>query len=386
MKGANFAWRSRETVISAGELCDILAVRIGLERAPLIEPKREIDNGKDRSLLKGSYLFAMMMSSFSVRRLLLLLAAAFLTLMRSIQGQEILGDNFDTDSNVAWTEDYVIGHGQLARTNRHLEYRVSSPDRINGDEAYRPWAQSQPTYATSWEVVADVHNAATPSALNQLATFGIEVFDSNNTGNYAYVELYASRLNSSSLRRGFKADLALDETELGENTPVGDTGHLGITDGAVRLAFDSRTKVLTAWFDRDGNSNGYRWERLASFGIAGGGGSTTNANWGLTESDTLSVTLYGYSQGMAVGSGQIYGDDFFMQTAATDRPTLGVRSVPGGVQLRWLASAIGYQLQISTMLAPVSWIFATQIPIRVNGTNVVEVPLESPTQFYRLTK
>ena len=52
-EGANFSWRSRETVGSAGELCDILAIRIGLERAPLIEPKRGIDNAKDRSLLKG---------------------------------------------------------------------------------------------------------------------------------------------------------------------------------------------------------------------------------------------------------------------------------------------------------------------------------------------
>ncbi|MSU36095.1 MAG: hypothetical protein EXS36_13530 [Pedosphaera sp.] len=283
-----------------------------------------------------------------------------------------------------------MGHGQLARINRCLEYRVSRPDLINGDEAYLPWGLNQPAYSTDWEVAVDVHNAAIPTTLGQVATFGIEVFDPNNTGNYCYVELYASRLLAPSLRRGFKADLALNETELGENTALGDTGNLGLMDSSVRMTFDSGTKVLTAWFDRDGRGNGDQWERLASFGVAGGGGSTTNANWGMTESDAFNLTLYGYSLGMSVGNGQIYGDNFFVQTAGTDRPTLSVSGDNSGVtrsvQLRWPASAIGYQLETSTALSPVSWTHAMQIPTRVNGTNVVEAPIDSQVQFFRLRK
>lgn len=328
----------------------------------------------------------MMKVSMSLRGLPLLVAAAIGMLEVSVRAQLIGSDNFDSDSNAAWLEDYLVGRGQLARIDRHLEYRVSRPDLINGDEAYRPWGLNQPAYSTDWEVVVDVHNAATPSALDQLATFGIEVYDPNNTGNYCYVELYASRPAAASLRRGFKADLALNETELGENTVLGDTGNLGLTDGCVRLTFDSGTKVLTAWFDRDGSANGDQWERLASFGIAGGGGSTTNTNWGLTESDAFNVTLYGYSLGMAVGNGQIYGDNFFIQTAGTGPPTLSASAVTGGIQLRWPASSIGYQLETRTVLSPVSWIHAAQIPTRVNGTNVLEAPIDSETRFFRLTK
>ena len=98
------------------------------------------------------------------------------------------------------------------------------------------------------------------------------------------------------------------------------------------------------------------------------------------------MELYGYSLGMAVGNEQVYGDNFFIQTAGTDRPTLSVSAVTRGIQLRWPASSIGYQLETRTVLSPVSWTHATQIPTRVNGTNVLEAPIDSETRFFRLTK
>jgi len=324
--------------------------------------------------------------SFAVPSLLIVGAAALGILTPAVQAQVIGSDDFDSDSNAAWLADYLVGHGQLARTNGHLEYRVSSPDLINGDEAYRPWGLSQPTYSTDWEVLVDVHNTATPSVVDQVATFGIEVLNANNFSDYAYVEIYASRLDVPSLRRGYKADLALNGTELGENTVLGDTGNQGFTDGSVRMMFDSGTKVLTAWFDRDGSTNGYRWEKLASFGISGVGGTTTNANWGMAGSSAFNVALYGYSQGMAVSSGEINGDNFFIQTAGTDRPRLSVSPATGGVQLRWPGAAIGYELETSTAIAPGSWTNTMQIPDIVNGTNVVEVPIDSQARFFRLRK
>ena len=324
--------------------------------------------------------------SFAVPSLLIVGAAALGILTPAVQAQVIGSDDFDSDSNAAWLADYLVGHGQLARTNGHLEYRVSSPDLINGDEAYRPWGLSQPTYSTDWEVLVDVHNTATPSVVDQVATFGIEVLNANNFSDYAYVEIYASRLDVPSLRRGYKADLALNGTELGENTVLGDTGNQGVTEGSVRMMFDSGTKVLTAWFDRDGSTNGYRWEKLASFGLSGVGGTTTNANWGLAGSDAFNVALYGYSQGMAVSSGEIYGDNFFIQTAGTERPRLSVSPVTAGVQLRWPGAAIGYELETSTTSAPGSWTNALQVPDLVNGTNVVEMPLDGQARFFRLRK
>ena len=325
--------------------------------------------------------------SFAVPSLLLMGAAALGILPPAVQAQVVGSDNFDSDSNAAWQADYIVGHGQLARTNGHLEYRVSSPDLINGDTAYRPWGLSQPTYSTDWEVLVDVHNTATPSVVDQVATFGIEVLNANNLGDNAYVEIYASRLHVPSLRRGYKADLALNGVELGENTLLGDTGNQGFTDGSVRMMFNSGTKVLTAWFDRDGSTNGYRWEKLASFGISGGGGGiTTNANWGMAGSDAFYVALYGYSQGMAVSSGEIDGDNFFIQTAGTDRPKLSVSPATGGVQLRWPGAALGYELEISTAIAPGSWTNAMQIPDIVNGTNVVKLPIDSQARFFRLRK
>ena len=324
--------------------------------------------------------------SFPVHRLLILGVAALGILTPAVQAQGIGSDDFDSDSNAAWLADYLVGSGQLVRTNRHLEYRVSSPNFIEGDEAYRPWGLNQPPYSTDWEVLVDVHNTATPSAVDRVATFGIQVFNANNLSDYVYVEIYASTLYKPSLRRGFKADLALNGTELGENTVLGDTGNQGFIDGSVRMTFNSGTKVLTAWFDRHGNTNGYRWEKLALFGIAGSGGTTTNANWEMKGDDAFNITLYGYSQGMAVRSGEIYGDNFFFQTAATNRPALSASLASGGVRLRWPQEGIGYELVTSTTLTPGLWTNTMWIPDTVNRTNVLEVPFGSPVQFFRLRK
>jgi hypothetical protein len=83
--------------------------------------------------------------SFPVHRWLILGVAALRILPPAVQAQVIGSDDFDRDSSAAWLPDYLVGSGQLVRTNRHLEYRVSSPNFIEGDEAYRPWGLNQPT-------------------------------------------------------------------------------------------------------------------------------------------------------------------------------------------------------------------------------------------------
>ena len=75
-----------------------------------------------------------MIAAFPVHGLLILVAVALTLLPPATQAQVIGSDDFDSDSNAAWLADYLVGHGQLARTNGHLEYRVSSPDLLNGDD------------------------------------------------------------------------------------------------------------------------------------------------------------------------------------------------------------------------------------------------------------
>jgi hypothetical protein len=46
----------------------------------------------------------------------------------------------------------------------------------------------------------------------------------------------------------------------------------------------------------------------------------------------------------------------------------------------------GYELDTSTAIAPGSWTNALQVPDLANGTNVVEVPIDSQARFFRLGK
>jgi hypothetical protein len=88
-----------------------------------------------------------------------------------------------------------------------------------------------------------------------------------------------------------------------------DTGGLGVTHGAVRMAFNSGTKVITVFYDLD-TGNGYQWVQYGSFGLAGTGGADFNTDWGLTDADLFLLYVYGYSDHMTITSGQLFGDNF----------------------------------------------------------------------------
>lgn len=65
---------------------------------------------------------------FAVRGFVFLVGAAFGILTLPARAQWSSKDDFDDDSNAAWADDYFIGHGQLARTNRHsnIAYRAQT--------------------------------------------------------------------------------------------------------------------------------------------------------------------------------------------------------------------------------------------------------------------
>jgi hypothetical protein len=101
----------------------------------------------------------------------------------------------------------------------------------------------------------------------------------------------------------------------------------GTTNGAVRIAFDSPTKIITTYYDTD-VLDGYQWVEYGSFGIAGSGGTNVTTDWHLTDTDQFTAYIYGYSSLMVITSGQMYGDDFQQEGGVT--PTGGPSPVPTG--------------------------------------------------------
>jgi hypothetical protein len=215
------------------------------------------------------------------------------------------GDDFDDNSQdpTKWGEDYVWGHGVLTETNQRLEYTVDTG--TGDDEANRSWVLTRFPYNADWEIQIDVVNLTSLSADNQYSSFGFVVFSPRSWSDKILAELYASRWHGPPQTNGFYAYLETAWDYIGE----ADTWGLGVTHGALRMAFNSGTRVITVSYDPD-ISNGYQWVQYGSFGLAGTGGANGNTDWGLADADLFLLYVYGYSEHMIITSGQLFGDNF----------------------------------------------------------------------------
>lgn len=306
--------------------------------------------------------------------------AAYPDAYAAINGSDDFNDNIKDTSK--WAADITYGDGVLTEISQHLQYTCASPLIGDEDYSYRPWALNEATYDTDWEVILDVHNAVTPGNTNQVATIGIEI-DSPDLANWVYLELYASALDRLPMRRGFHDALGTGDSELN----YGDTLDLGAESGAVRIAYNSQTKVLSCFYDSGGSATaGYHWVLLASFGINGSGGADGNASWGMSGSQVLYVSIYGYDSNTSIASGQLYADNFFAATASDQPPVLTARTSGTSFELSWPRSAINYSLEQTTSFISNSWSAVTQSPILSNGVYSITVPLSGSSGFFRLAR
>jgi len=215
------------------------------------------------------------------------------------------GDDFNDNSQdpTRWGEDYVQGHGVLTEANQRLEYTCDAG--TGDDEANRSWILTRFPYNADWEIQIDVVNLTSLSANNQYSSFGFVVFSPRSWSDKILAEVYASRWSGPPQINGFYAYLETAWDEIG----WADTWDLGVTHGALRITFNSGTKVMTVFYDLD-TSDGYQWVQYGSFGLAGTGGANNNTDWGLADADLFLLYVYGYSEQMTITSGQLFGDNF----------------------------------------------------------------------------
>jgi hypothetical protein len=215
------------------------------------------------------------------------------------------GDNFNDNSKdpAKWGNDVVFGHGVLTERNGRLEYTCGVPTIVE-DDAERLWKLTRFPYNEDWSIQIDTFNNTVPVTSVQVCSFGINLLTPNN-GDTLYAEMYSSSLGSPPARYGFSSGLETDDNTLLN----ADSGSVDVTNGAVRMAFNAATKVITLFYDLDAN-DGYQWIQYASLGIAGSGGADANTDWHLTATDQFTAYIYGYSANMSIGSGQMYGDNF----------------------------------------------------------------------------
>jgi len=215
------------------------------------------------------------------------------------------GDDFDDDLTdpARWGADVASGAGTLGETGGRLEFAVAAPTA--DDHVARPWIAEDAPVDANWEVRIDLANTSLPLEADEVSSFGINVVSGLDGEDDFFAEMYVSRLTGGDARRGFFAEMRADGVAL----PFADSGGIDGREGAVRIAFDAGTQVLSAYYDAD-PSDGHTWTPFASFGTAGAGGSDGNADFGLGSGDHFRIEVFGYAASLVVASGQMSGDDF----------------------------------------------------------------------------
>jgi hypothetical protein len=224
--------------------------------------------------------------------------------------QTFAASNDDFNDNIKdtskWGTDRLVGgiSSDFTETNQRLEYTCGR-DSTRPDKRARPWILTQFPYNADWEIQIDTFNVTSPNLFFFGNGFGIDILSPHTPTDGVSAELYMSASRDGPVRRGFTSQLHTG----GANAGLADSGDIGATNGAVRIAFDSATKVITVFYDKN-VTDGYQWVDYGSFGIAGTGGANGNTNWGLTGGDQFSAFVYGRSAFQQILSGQMFGDNF----------------------------------------------------------------------------
>jgi hypothetical protein len=244
------------------------------------------------------------------------------------------GDDFNDNSKdlTKWGED-IIGHGKCAMSevNSRLEYTCKSAS-VEWNEVIHPWILTELPYNANWEMQIDITNNTQLTKNGQWANLGIGIMSPYTEEDGIFAGLYASTYKGLPVSKGLWAELDAGGTAVASIM----TDFPGLTNGAIRFAYTSGTKVITVYYDTD-PSNGYQWIEYASYGVDGSGGISGNVNWGLTDSDKFRPFVYGYSELVSITSGQLYGDNF--------QETGGV--VPPPPELSPYEGTIGTQITIT---------------------------------------
>lgn len=209
-------------------------------------------------------------------------------------------DDFDDNSKdmTKWGTDEVKGSGQLNEVNGRLEYTCGGGSGISSSD--RPWKLRRFPSDADWSIEITATNTTSPASDKQWSSFGINIESMRDRNDSIEVELAASSMVWAELHNNGQY--------------VDGIGSAGSTSLPIRISYTSATKIFTvSYFD------GSVWVDFGTFGVNGSGGLNGNANWALAASDQFIAYVFGYSEKMAVGNGQLYGDNF-QETGGTEIP------------------------------------------------------------------
>lgn len=303
-----------------------------------------------------------------------------------LNGSDDFNDN--SKNSAKWGADIALGACSFTETNQQLQLSAAAVG-IHENAMQRPWILNTASPSLDWEIIASVNNNSIPGLYNnQSCVIGLAVMSSAALGETVSVGLYASTMGGPPLRRGFVSVLSTNNmiSGLSSNFVIiayADSFDIGVTSGAVRLLFNSRTKVITSYFDAGGHGDGYVWAKLGSFGVGGSNGETGNFNWDLSGSQPFIVGVCGEANNINVAGGPVSVDDFSALTGSTAPPVLQASKVADQLTITWPRAALGFVLQERVNLGSGDWT-DTGPAILINDLNLLRTNFSTASKFYRL--
>jgi len=283
-------------------------------------------------------------------------------------------DDFSLNSidTTKWTTPvFTKNAGFLTQTNGRLAYTTVGA-ATTFDLASLPWKSNFGSYTQDWDVQVDVNLPILALNANQQVIFGLVVCPGKNAGTILTDRFFVS-LDQHSNEHFFLTSLATNNS----STEVA-THATASTNGAVRIAFDASSKVLSAFYDENGPVCGYSWTPL--------GATNVPASWNMSATSVFGVQLFGISFSLPVASSNsVFGDNFCASSGAT--PRLGITPGNGKVVISWSTNAPACHLEsASTLTPPMCWQVATNTPAIVSTNFTVTNIISSGNTFYRLSR
>jgi hypothetical protein len=219
------------------------------------------------------------------------------------------GDDFQMSSQ--WTAARPLGSGDLQIAGGRVSYTVGSRTESSSTLTWRPALGS---YTQDWSVQIDVHMDAADSGLVTATDYlyaNLSVLKGGDV--YSVDAIDRLHLFSASMaRKGNSGRPALGQRNFFNTThkrlgqdfvETADVAGL-TTDAALRIAFDSSTKILTAYYDVNGATGGYNWTSLSSIDV-----DAAASHWNMTATSTFVVMLSADSRAI-VPAGAVTMDNF----------------------------------------------------------------------------
>jgi hypothetical protein len=282
-------------------------------------------------------------------------------------------DNFNGNSIDAsrWSGPVVYsGVGWLTETNQRLEFTTTNTPTTQ-DACILQWNLNPGSYTQDWELKVDLN-------------IGMPVFTNASPQPSVHLHLLVSPSNNVSANAIFNVEFGQDafryvHTLISSNGGYAElaTKNTPASNLAVRIAFDSGAKVLSAWFDEDAANCGYSWRPLGS--------TVVPASWGMT-TNAFSAVLMGIAHNVAVAStNDVFLDNFRAAPGSIPRPW--IRHIGNNVAISWPTNAPGCQLEsTATLTPPVCWAIATNTVTTAGTYFTVTDTISSQSKFFRLNR